>query len=340
MVRNVYGLDLGSSEIKIYDKRQDKIWSEKTVLALSNRTDILAFGNDAFEMYEKTPGNIEVVFPMKEGVISKFDNMQNLLSLLLRKDKNFSRGSAYVVAVPTDVTEVEKKAFFDLVIHSNAKAKEVNIVERSIADAIGLNIDVENTNGVMIANFGGETTEISVLAGGGMVLNKLVKIGGYHYDQAIVNLVRRSQDFLIGMRTAEVLRKEFSVFSDDTLSGKVVSGRDLITGVPMQKNIGINVVRASIKDPLNECVRAMFSLLDRTPPEVRKAIYENGLYITGGIANMKGLEHYIERSINIKTKVAAKPSVTAIRGLNKIVMSKELKKMAYSMLNESYRWMR
>src|SRR5699024_1302396 len=100
------------------------------------------------------------------------------------------RGSEYVIAVPTDVKEVEKKAFFDLVIHSNAKAKEVNIVERAIADAVGLNLDVQNTKGLFIANFGGETTELSVLAGGGMVLNRLLKTGGRTFDEAVINLIR------------------------------------------------------------------------------------------------------------------------------------------------------
>ena len=129
-----------------------------------------------------------------------------------------------MIAVPTDVTEVEKKAFFDLVIHSTAKAKEVNIVERSIADAVGLNLDIQNTKGIMIVNFGGETTELSVLAGGGMVLNRLVKVGGLTFDQGIINLVKHSHDFLIGRQTAEVLRRNFNVFTGDSDSS-IIGGR-------------------------------------------------------------------------------------------------------------------
>ena len=178
MARNTYGLDLGSYEIKVYDKKQDTIWKEKDVIAIRDKKEIFAVGDEAYEMYEKAPANIEVIFPMKDGVISRFNDMQFLLQNLLKKDRQFARGSEYVIAVPTDVTEVEKKAFFDLVIHSTARAREVNIVERAIADAVGLDLDVENTKGLFIANFGGETTELSVLAGGGMVLNRLVKIGG------------------------------------------------------------------------------------------------------------------------------------------------------------------
>ena len=326
MARNTYGLDLGSYEIKVYDKKQDTIWKEKDVIAIRDKKEIFAVGDEAYEMYEKAPANIEVVFPMKDGVISRFNDMQFLLQNLLKKDRQFARGSEYVIAVPTDVTEVEKKAFFDLVIHSTAKAREVNIVERAIADAVGLNLDVENTRGLFSANFGGETTELSVLAGGGMVLNRLVKIGGTTFDQALVNLIRHSHDFLIGHPTAETLL--------------TVAGRDLITGVPMQKPISMSTVRASLRDPLLECVRAILSLLDRTPPEVRTAIYANGIYLTGGIANMPGLDTYIEKGTGITTRVASQPDICAVTGLKKIIMSKELRQLAYSMLDENYRWMR
>ena len=340
MARNIYGLDLGSYEIKVYDKKQDTIWKEKNVIAIADEKNVFAVGDEAYEMYEKAPENIQVIFPMKEGVISRFNDMQYLLQNLLKKERGFARGSEYVIAVPTDVTEVEKKAFFDLVIHSTAKAREVNIVERGIADAVGLNLDVRNTNGLFIANFGGETTELSVLAGGGIVLNRLVKIGGVTFDQSVAQLVRYNHDFLIGRLTAEVLRKEFGVFSDGTNASLKVAGRDLITGVPQQREISISLVRAAIKEPLEECVRAIHSLLDRTPPEVRRAIYKNGIFLTGGLANLPGLETYIEELTGIRVRTAIDPDICAVTGLKKIIMSKELKKLAYSMLDENYRWMR
>jgi rod shape-determining protein MreB len=128
MARNIYGLDLGSYELKVYDKKLDTIWKEKTAIAIADNHEIFAVGDQAYEMYEKTPPNIQVMFPMKEGVISRFNDMQYLLQNLLKKERHFARGSEYVIAVPTDVTEVEKKAFFDLVIHSTARAKEVNML--------------------------------------------------------------------------------------------------------------------------------------------------------------------------------------------------------------------
>ena len=340
MARNIYGLDLGSYEIKVYDKKLDTIWKEKNAIAIADDREIFAVGDQAYEMYEKTPPNIQVMFPMKEGVISRFNDMQYLLQNLLKKEHHFARGSEYVIAVPTDVTEVEKKAFFDLVIHSTARAKEVNIVERGLADAIGLNLDVQNTKGLFIVNFGGETTELSVIAGGGLVLNRLLKIGGVVFDQHVAQLVRFNHDFLIGRLTAEVLRKQFGVFSEDNNAVLTVSGRDLITGVPQRREISINLVRAAIKEPLEQCVEAIISLMDRTPPEIRKAIRRNGIFLTGGVANLPGLELYLEEMTGIKTRTAIDPDICAVTGLKNIIEYKELKKMAYSMIEENYRWMR
>lgn len=339
MAKHIYGLDLGSYEIKVYDKKQDTIWKEKNAIAIKNDREIFAVGDDAYRMYEKAPSNIQVAFPMQEGVISRFNDMQYLLQNLLKKERRFARGAEYVIAVPTDVTEVEKKAFFDLVIHSTARAREVNIVERGIADAIGLNLDIENTKGILIANFGGETTELSVIAGGGIVFNRLVKVGGSTFDQAVATLVRYNHDFLIGRLTSEILRKKFGL-SDDDSSFLTVAGRDLITGLPQRREISSTLVRVAIREPMKDCLRAIQSLLDRIPPEIRKAIYKNGIFLTGGVAGLPGLEGYIERVLGITVHTALEPDICAVTGLKQIMMSKELKKLAYSMLNESYRWMR
>ena len=231
--------------------------------------------------------------------------------------------------------------FFDLVIHSNAKAREVNIVERSIADAVGLGIDVQNTTGVMIINFGGETTELSVLTEGGIVFNRLLKLGGTTLDQEIVNLVRNSHDFLDWKQNGRNIKISSSMFlNGDSETAFSVAGRDLITGLPMRKTISITLVRAAFKDTLLECMKAVRSMLDRTPPEIRKAIYQNGIYLTGGIANMSGLDAYVESMTKIHTTAAEKPGICAVNGLKKIMLSKDLSKLAYSMLDESYRWMR
>ena len=328
MAINVYGLDLGTYEIKVYDKKKDEIWKAKNVIAMQDKKYIFSVGDEAYKMYEKAPDNIKVVFPMHNGVIAHFDDMQYLLQNLLKMDRQFSRGAEYVIAVPTDVTEVEKRAFYDLVFHSTAKAKSVRIVERGIADALGMDIDIWNEKGIFIVNIGGETTELSVIASGGMVLNRLIKIGGIHFDNAITHLVRHNRDFLIGRLTAETLRREFGVFDQAADASLTVAGRNLITGVPQQKSIPIGLVRA-IK-----------SIIDRTPPDVRRGIDQNGICLTGGLANLKGLSTYLEESTGLGVRTVQNPELCAVSGLKKIILNKDYSKLTYSMLDEDYRWLR
>jgi len=340
MLRNVYGLDLGTCEIKVYDKKQNTIWKEKNVVAIMDNKKIISVGDEAYEMFEKAPGNIQVVFPMKAGVISHFNHMQYLLQNILKKERRFARGSEYVVAVPTDVTEVEKRVFYDLVVHSTAKAKSVRAVERALAQTVGLELDVMNTKGIMIVDLGAETTEISVVCSGGMVLNKMLKIGGVTFDNAISNLVRRNYDFLIGQTTAEMLRRRFGVFGGDSSSTMKVSGRNLISGVPQQMEIPISVVRAAMRDPLAECIMNINSILDRTPPEVLKSIQQNGIYLVGGLAYLPGLSRYMEEATGYTVHTTRKPDLCTVEGLNKIINSKELSNLTYSMSDHRYRWLK
>lgn len=340
MSRNVYGLDLGTYDIKIFDKKKDEIWKTKNVIAVKDKKYIFSVGDEAYEMYEKAPDNIQVVFPMKNGVIAHFDNMQYLLQNLLGTDRQLARGAQYVIAVPTDVTEVEKRAFYDLVLHSTAKAKSVRIVERGIADAVGLGLDVFDDKGILVANFGGETTELSVISSGGLVLNHLVKIGGVHFDTAVLNLVRRNRDLLIGRLTAERLRCKFGVFEESADTFLTVAGRNMITGIPQQKNVPIGLVRAAMKEPLEACVKAIRAMIDRTPPGVRKGIEENGIYLTGGLANLSGLSTYLQESTGLPVTKARQPELCAVRGLKTIIRNKAFDKLTYSMLDEDYRWLR
>lgn len=340
MLRNVYGLDLGTYEIKVYDKKKDIIWKEKNVVAVMDNKNIISVGDDAYEMYERAPGNIQIVFPMKEGVISHFNDMQYLLQNILKKERRFTRGAEYVIAVPTDVTEVEKHAFYDLVMHSTAKAKSVSIVERSLAQAVGLGLDIKTIQGTMIVDLGAETTELSVISTGGLVLNKMLKIGGITFDNAISNLIRRNYDFLIGLRTSEMLRRRFGVFGGNSNSTMKVAGRNLVTGVPGQMDVPISVVRAAMREPLSECITNINSFLDRTPPEVAKSIQSNGIYLVGGLAYLPGLSRYVEEATGYKVHTARKPDICGVEGLHKIIHSKELKSLTYSMSDSRYRWLK
>ena len=341
MAGKVYGLDLGTYEIKVFDKKNDRIWHQKNAIAMKNKKYIFAVGNEAYDIFEKAPVDIRVVFPMKNGVIAHFDDMQYLLGSLLESDRRSVFGAEYVVAVPTDVTEVEKKAFYDLVYHSEAKAKSVRIVEKGLADAIGFGMDVIGEKGIFVANFGGGTTELSVLSLGGMVMNRLLKIGGGNFDTSIADLVRHNREFLIGTSTAEKLRREFDIFDQSTNSAITVSGRDLVASVPSQADIPISLVRAAMKEPLEECVKAIRAMIERTPPDVRRAIVKTGICLTGGLANLKGLSTYLEESIGLPVLTTEEPELCVVKGLRKIISDRSYyKRLTYSMLDEDYRWLR
>lgn len=340
MLRNVYGLDLGTYEIKIYDKKQERIWKEKNVVAIENGDKIYAYGDQAYEMYEKSPENIEVLFPMQNGEISNFQNMQYLLTGLLKNGKRKMFGAKYVLAVPADVTEVQKRAFFDLVIHSSAKAKEVAVVRRGVADAVGFGLQPEKEKGLFVINLGAETTELSVLSYGGLVLNKLIKTGGSTLDELIVTRIRHTYNFLIGKLTAESLRNQFGLFDDAGLHTISIVGRDLNTGVPVAKEVSVSLVRAAIKETLNEVAISARTMLERTPPDILPEIQKKGLYITGGLARLSGISTYIEGVTNLKVTVSKNPELAAVKGLRQIISSKELQKLTCDMSDDDFRWMR
>ncbi len=340
MARNVYGLDLGTYEIKIYERKTKELYKVKDALAVKDEKTILAIGNDAYEMYEKSPANIEVVFPMKEGVISRFNDMQYLLNNLLKGGKQLVRGAEYVIAVPTDVTEVEKKAFYDLLIHSTARARSVKVIDRGVADAIGLGLDVENEKAIFVANLGAETMELSVISYGGIVLNKLVKRGAIHLDQSVQTLLRNKYDFLIGNLTAENLRENLGFFGTGDISELTITGRNMLLGVPQLNEINVSTVRSAIKEPLNELIKEIRSMLERTPPDILRVIQNDGIYLVGGLSKLKGFDYYLSETLGIPVHTTEEPELNAITGIAKVIASKELMKLTYSMSEGKYRWMR
>ena len=196
MAISAFGIDLGTYNIKIYNGFSDTISSQKNMIAIQkvmNNKKLIAYGDHAFEMYEKAPQNISVTFPVINGVIADINHMQILLRNFINDAVNGNvRGADFYISVPTDITEVEKRAFYDLVKESNVKARNIYIVEKAIADGVGLDVDVVNSQGILVVNIGYETTEISILSMGGIVLSRLIKIGGKKFDESIRNIIRKS----------------------------------------------------------------------------------------------------------------------------------------------------
>lgn len=340
MAGNVFGMDLGSYDIKIFNKDENSATTVKDALAIKNRKSVLAVGDTAYEMFEKSPEGIEVVFPMKEGVVSHFYDMQHLMNNIFKENKQSFRSPQYVISVPTDVSEVEKKAFYDLLTQSVARTKSVSVVERSMADAVALGIDTDKVDGVFIVNMGDQATEMSVIASGGIILNKLLKKGGSHMDQHIISGIKGTEDFLIGELTAEKLRRIFGISQTNSEMLVKLPGRNLQQGVPALKELSSEVTYYAVKEVLDEVVQNILSLLDRTPPLILKHISSQGIYICGGVANTVGLEEYLEEQLGLKVHISEEPAMNTVRGLAEIINNKDLHKLTYSMIHGNYRWMR
>lgn len=330
MAGSTYGMDLGSGSIKIYRKSDDKILNEKNMIAIENKTRLFAYGDNAFNMYEKAPANIVISYPVTNGVIADINNMQTLLKCFIQKMSNGSnKNSDFYIAVPTDVTEVEKRAFFDLVKDSNIKARKIMVVEKAIADGLGLDIDVMNSQGTLIVNIGFDTTEISILSLGGIVLSKLIKVGGQKLDDAVKNVIRREYNLIIGSKTAEKLKITLNELNDDTTEA-IVYGRDIVTGLPVERSIPTPLVHDCLKESFDLIIDNIKVILEKTPPELAADIYRKGLYLTGGAANAGHLKDMIHADTGLKVNLSDSPSESVVRGLAKIIEDDAYQSVAYS----------
>ncbi len=204
LANNAFGIDLGTRTIKIYNSHSDNVVVEKNMIAIEDKRNLFAYGDSAFEMFEKAPSNIEISYPLCNGVIADIKNMQMLLrNFVLDCNKGAVKPAEFYIAVPSDITAVEKRAFSDLVKDANVKAKKIMRVEKAVADGLGLDIDVKNAQGILVVNVGFHTTEISILSLGGIVLSRLIKVGGQKFDEAIKNAIRKEFSLIVGSKTAE-----------------------------------------------------------------------------------------------------------------------------------------
>ncbi len=331
MANNAFGIDLGTNNIKIYNRNDDSIMVEKNMIAIENKNTLFAYGNSAFEMYEKAPGNIHISYPLSNGVIADIKNMETLVKYFVTDlQKGSLKPADFYIAVPTDVTEVEKRAFYDLIRDANVKAKKIMVVEKAVADGLGLDIDVKNSQGVLVVNVGYDTTEISILSLGGIVLSRLIKVGGVKFDEAIRAAVRREFSLIIGGKTAENVKIALSNLEDEN-KGAVVYGRDIVTGLPVEREIPTQLVEESLEEHFNTIVDNVKVILERTPPELAADIYRHGIYLTGGSSQVSHLAQRIAQGTGLKVNCAENPITSVAIGLSKIIKEDNFKTVAYAM---------
>ncbi len=330
MSNNAFGIDLGTCNIKIYNHSDDSIMVEKNMIAIENKNTLFAYGDSAFEMYEKAPGNIHISYPLSNGVIADIKNMELLVKYFISNlSKSNLKAGDYYIAVPTDVTGVEKRAFYDLIRDAGVKAKKIMVVEKAVADGLGLEIDVKNAQGVLIVNVGFDTTEISILSLGGIVLSRLIKVGGQKFDDAIRAAVRREFSLIIGGKTAENVKMALCDLEKEG-KGAVVYGRDIVTGLPVERELPTNLIDESLIEHFYTIIDNIKVILERTPPELAADIYRHGLYLTGGASTVNHLAELIQSGTGLKVNVSENPVTSVALGLSKIIKDDNYKSVAYS----------
>ena len=330
MLNNVFGIDLGTNNIKIYNRADDTILVEKNMIAIENKNNVFAYGDSAFDMYEKAPSNIHISYPLSNGVIADIHNMEKIVRFFLNDlTGNSIKSADYYIAVPTDVTEVEKRAFYDLIRDANVKAKKIMAVEKAVADGLGLDIDVKNSQGVLIVNVGFDTTEISILSLGGIVLSRLIKVGGQKFDDSIRAAVRKQYNLIIGGKTAEHVKISLADLEKEN-KGAVVYGRDIVTGLPVERELPTAMIDESLIEHFYTIIDNIKVILERTPPELAADIYRHGIYLTGGASQVSHLAELIQKGTGLKVNVSENPITSVALGLSRIIKDDNLKTVAYS----------
>lgn len=330
MANNAFGIDLGTNNIKIYNRADDEVFVEKNMIAIENKKTLFAYGDSAFEMYEKAPSNISITYPLSNGVIADIQNMETLIKYYMGDlMKNNIKPADYYIAVPWDVTEVEKRAFKDLIKESDVKAKKVMIVDKAVADGLGLGIDVKNSQGVLVVNVGFDTTEISILSLGGIVLSKLIKVGGRKFDEAIKAAVRREYSLFIGGKTAEIVKTSLLDLEENQI-GAIVYGRDIVSGLPVEREIPTMLVDECLTEHFNTIIDNIKVILERTPPELAADIYRHGIYLTGGASQVSKLAQLMSKGTGLKVNVSENPVTSVALGLAKIINDDNYRNVAYS----------
>ena len=299
------GIDLGTATVIAYTKGKGIVLREPSVVAVNNQTgDVLAVGSEARRMLGRTPGNIVATRPLKDGVISNYTVTEKMLKHFITKACGKSMFSPRImICIPSQVTEVEKKAVIDAA--TQAGARRVYLIEEPIAAAIGAGIDISKACGNMVVDIGGGTADIAVISLGGSVVSTSLKVAGDKFDEAIVKYIKKKHNMMIGERTAEDLKVNIGCVYPKVQEVKMeVKGRDLMTGLPKMATIYSSEMLEALAEPATAILEAVHSVLEKTPPELAADISDRGIYMTGGGCLIDGLDKLIQEETGINVMIA------------------------------------
>ena len=312
------GIDLGTATVIAYIKGKGIVLREPSVVAVNNITgEVLAVGHEARRMLGRTPGNIVATRPLRDGVISDYTVTEKMLKYFISKiGGRFLFAPRIMICIPSQITEVEKKAVIDAA--SNAGARKVYLIEEPIAAAIGAGIDISKPCGNMIVDIGGGTTDIAVISLGGSVVSSSIKVAGDKFDEYIVKYIKKRHNVMIGERTAEELKQQIGcVFPKIQDMEMDVRGRDLITGLPKTITIYSSEMMEALEEPAMLIVDAVHSVLEKTPPELAADISDKGIYMTGGGCLIDGLDRLLQEKTGINVMIAEDAISCVAKGTGK-----------------------
>lgn len=299
------GIDLGTATVLAFVKGKGIVLREPSVVAIDNLTgEVLAVGEEARRMLGRTPGNIVATRPLKDGVISDYTVTEKMLKYFINKICGRTIFSPRImICIPSQVTEVEKKAVIDAA--GQAGARKVYLIEEPIAAAIGAGIDISKPCGNMIVDIGGGTTDVAVISLGGSVVSTSLKVAGDKFDEAVVKYIKKKHNVIIGERTAEDLKIHIGCVYPKIQDVEMdIRGRDLSTGLPKTITIHSSEMMEALMEPAMQVVDAVHSVLERTPPELTADISDKGIYMTGGGSLVDGLDKLLQEKTGINTMIA------------------------------------
>ena len=314
------GIDLGTTSVLVYVDGSGIVINEPSVVAVDKNTDcITKIGKDAHVMLGRNPGNIEIVRPLRAGVINRYDVTEKMIQYFIRR----AGGSSIihprlVICIPTGISEVEERAVIDA--GTNAGARKTYLVAEPVAAAVGAGVDIHSPTGNMIVDIGGGTTDIAVISMGGIVVSRSLKIAGDKFDESIMKYVRRKYNIAIGEGTAEQIKiKIGAVYEHKEAKTMQVKGRCLLQGLPKVVELSSKEMLEAMMEPISAIFDAICTVIEETPPELVGDILKNGIILTGGGSQLYGLDRLMADVIEIRTRVAKDPVMCVAMGTGKIL---------------------
>ncbi len=318
---NDLAIDLGTANTLVYARNRGIVVREPSIVVINKLTNqIEAVGNEAKEMLGRTPGNIEAIRPMKDGVIADFEVTERMLGYFIRKahGRKMYVHPRIVIGVPGEITQVEKRAVRDSA--QKAGASEVYLVEQAMMAAIGAGLPITEPSGNMIVDIGGGTTDIAVISLSGIVYSRSVRVAGNEMDEAIINYLKRKYNLLIGERTAEMIKWELgSAFPLEEGLSLVIKGRDLVEGIPKELTITDEEIREALTETVNVIVDAVRMALERTPPELSADIMDKGIVLSGGGALLRALDERLRHETGLPVVQAEDPLACVVLGTGRVL---------------------